>query len=312
MKRLMTCAIAIPARNEAELLPRCLAALAAQTVDPSTFAVIVVANNCTDDTAERASTFAGLPNLQVEERVFAPGQANAGTARAAAMDAAAMFSDIILTTDADCVADPNWVEAMLAAFAKGVDAVAGAVSGDWEELRHQPKAALAIGKLEWEYLSLIAEAEALFDPKPYDPVPRHAQQCGANMGITRAMLKAVGGVPPIPTGEDLALFNAVERFGGLVRHEPNSHVVASARMSGRAAGGMADALANRLSDDYRCGEQFECADDLVARWIAQQRHRDGAGKLAFNSMPDRPIMRLTPAQLAVETVRLRQLMTTRQ
>ena len=49
-------------------------------------------------------------------------------------------------------------------------------SGDWEELRHQPKAALAIGKLEWDYLSLIAEAEHLFDPKPYDPAPRHAQR----------------------------------------------------------------------------------------------------------------------------------------
>jgi glycosyltransferase involved in cell wall biosynthesis len=307
MKRLLTCAIAIPARNEAELLPRCLAALAAQTADPSTFAVIVVANNCTDDTAERARAFAGLPNLQVEERVFAPGQANAGAARGTAMDAAAMLSDIILTTDADCVADPNWVQAMLAAFAKGVDAVAGAVSGDWEELRQQPEAALAIGKLEWDYLSLIAEAESLFDPKPHDPAPRHAQRCGANMGITRAMLKAVGGVSPIATGEDLALFRAVEQFGALVRHEPTSHVVASARMNGRAVGGMADAIAERLSVDYRCGEQFERADDLVARWAAQQRHRDGEGHLVINTMPERPITRLTPDQLATETVRLRKL-----
>lgn len=312
MMRRLTCAIAIPARNEAELLPGCLAALAAQTVDPAAFSVIVVANNCTDDTAGRASTFAGLPNLLVEERIFAPGQANAGAARGAAMDAAAMLSDIILTTDADCVADPDWVEAMLAAFARGVDAVAGAVSGDWKELRHQPKAALAIGKLEWDYLSLIAEAENLFDPKPYDPAPRHAQRCGANMGITRAMLNAVGGVPSIATGEDLALFDAVERAGGKLRHEPTSHVVASARMSGRAAGGMADALANRLLDDYRCGEQFERADDLVTRWTIQQRDRDGAGNLAVNPLTKRPATRLTPAQLANETVRLRQLMATRQ
>ncbi len=266
------------------------------------------ANGCTDDTTKRARACKALPNLFVEERTFLSGQANAGAARGAAMDAAAKVSDIVLTTDADCVADPNWVEAMLAAFSKGVDAVAGAVSGDWQELRHQPEAARAIGKLEWDYLSLMAEAEAFFDPRPHDPLPRHAQCCGANIGITRAMLKAVGGVPPIATGEDLALFNAVERAGGLVRHEPTSHVVASARMSGRAAGGMADALAERLSDDYRCGEQFERADDLVARWKTQQSLRGEAGHLVINAMPERPTTRLTPDQLTNEMVRLRELM----
>jgi glycosyltransferase involved in cell wall biosynthesis len=254
------CAIAIPARNEVDLITRCLEALAAQTVGPNRFLTVVLANNCSDATADKARHFRGLPNLIIEEVRFAPEAAHAGAARRAVVDIAASLSDIVLTTDADCIADPDWVEAMIDAFARGADAVAGAVSGDWEELRHQPPEALAIGKLEWDYLAVIAEAEAVFDPRSHDPWPRHAQQCGANLGITCAMLETVGGIPSIATGEDRALIATVEAAGGKVRHDPRPHVTASARTAGRASGGMADALATRMSHDYSCGDEFEPAD----------------------------------------------------
>lgn len=302
------CAIAIPARNEAALLPRCLDALAAQTVGSRSFFVVILANNCTDDTAEIARRYQAILPLHVIETTFPPDLAHAGSARRAAMNAAAAHGDIVLTTDADCVPDADWVEAMCAAFGRGVDAIAGRVSGDWSELQHQPEALLAIGALEWEYLALIGEAEATFDPQPHDPAPHHAQRCGANIGITRAMLHRVGGVPAIATGEDRALLDAVERAGGKIRHDPCSHVTASARVAGRATGGMADALARRGSDDYLCDAQFEPADDLVARLTRRRLARAMAADPAHAELADSPQpARLRPARLRREIDRLRAL-----
>jgi cellulose synthase/poly-beta-1,6-N-acetylglucosamine synthase-like glycosyltransferase len=312
------CAIAIPARNEAALIGRCLTALAAQTAHPASLAVIVVANNCTDATAAIARASHWPMQMTVIEEHFSAGQAHAGSARRLAVQVAALQSDIILTTDADCVADSDWAASMMTAFSRSVDAVAGRVSGDWDELRHQSETALKIGGLEWEYLSLLGEAEALFDPRDHDPAPRHAQRCGANIGITRMMLEQVGGVPAVPTGEDRALLHAVERIDGRLRHDPHSHVTASARITGRAAGGMADALAARLSADYLCDDQFERAETLVARLrarhAARQRwsRRDGAtfGQEWSAHLPSQPRLqpqRITPAELPHEIAILRHL-----
>jgi glycosyltransferase involved in cell wall biosynthesis len=307
MRAPLQCAIAIPARNEADLITRCLASIAAQTVEPARFVTVVLANNCCDDTADKARNFRGLPNLIVEEVCFAPEAAHAGAARRAVVDMAALLSNIVLTTDADCVADPDWVEAMLDAFARGADAVAGAVSGDWEELRLQPPEALAIGKLEWDYLALMAEAESVFDPREHDPWPRHAQNYGANLGITRQMLETVDGIPSIATGEDRALIATVESAGGKVRHDPRPHVTASARTAGRASGGMADALATRISHDYLCGDEFEPANDLVARLKRRRLERSFAhiGDPIDRTMP--PRRRLKPTELQQEIDRLRTL-----
>jgi hypothetical protein len=148
------------------------------------------------------------------------------------------------------------------------------VSADWNELRHHPAEALRIGALEWEYLGLIGEAEGIFDPRPHDPPLRHAQRCGANIGITSAMLARVGGVPLLASGEDRALLSAVELIDGHVRQDRGPHVTASARIDGRAAGGMADALAARGSQQYRCDEQFGRADRLVAMWQARRAARE--------------------------------------
>jgi cellulose synthase/poly-beta-1,6-N-acetylglucosamine synthase-like glycosyltransferase len=315
------CTIAIPARNEAALIGRCLEAIARQTIGAERLGVIVLANNCTDETSAIARASHWPMMMTVIEQDFASGEAHAGTARRIAMQRAADHGAAVLTTDADCVPDDDWAEAMLASFASGADAVAGRVSGDWAEMQSHDRAALAIGALEWEYLALLARAEATFDPRPHDPWPRHAQECGANIAITAAMLARVGGVPALPCGEDRALLNAVEAAGGRLRHDPRPHVTASARTSGRAAGGMADALAARLMPGYRCDAQFERAETLVARlqarcaaraaWAAAPRPALGNFSVAWTTQlaarPDLQPARITPAQLPAEIAALRQL-----
>jgi cellulose synthase/poly-beta-1,6-N-acetylglucosamine synthase-like glycosyltransferase len=308
-------AIAIPAFDEADRIGKCLDSLAAQD-DPGDIVVVVLANNCSDATAAIARVPRSI-DIHVHEHAFADHERGAGAARRMVMAHAAELGRIVLTTDADCVADRDWVRSHRAAFARGVDAVAGRVSADWSELSQHPKATLRIGELEWVYLGLIAEAEPLFDPVPHDPAPRHAQRCGANLGITRDMLDRVGGVPPLTSGEDRALLSAVEQADGRIRHDPAPHVTASARLVGRAGGGMADALRRRMASDYLCDEQFVPADMLVAMWRARHAARlawrpDATGKATFGSewtavaQRCHATARLRPTYLPAEIERLRE------
>ena len=268
--------VAIPAKDEAERIEACLHRLSRQTyLRP--FGVVVVANNCTDTTASlaRAGQTGQMTVKVVEVDLPAP-MANAGQARKLAMDSAAELvtpTGVLLTTDADAVADNNWLSEMMAAFARGNDAVAGAVSADWAELSQFPDDVLEVGALEWEYQLLSAEIEALADPDPLDPWPRHNQNCGANAGITANFYARIGGLPALPVGEDRAMFDAVRALDGRVRHSAASHVTASARTIGRAAGGMADALLSRHNSDYRCDDLLEPVADLVrhATWRHQCR-----------------------------------------
>ena len=286
--RLSRVVVAIPAKNEQDLLPECLMALARQRdVDMRDVTVLVCCNNCTDDTAGAALALARrTPYALVAEAVDLPEtMAHAGGARRRAMDLAdalCALGGLILTTDADGKVDDGWIAAYDAAFALKVDLVAGRVSTEWEQLRKFPAAVLEVGAREWEYQGLCAELEALCDPEPHDPWPRHNQTCGANLGITKSAYGAIGGLPILRTGEDSALVREVWRRDGRVRHDPGPHVTVSARLIGRAQGGMADALSSRHGEDYLCDDLLEPAHDLMQRalWRHAARNAFEAGALA--------------------------------
>jgi hypothetical protein len=279
--------IAIPAKDEVELLPHCLDALARQTgVAFETMAVVVGCNNCTDGTPQVARGLASrLPfRLIVEEIVLPLEIAHAGGARRHAMDAALTWvskDGILLTTDADGVVDHDWVSGMAEAFALGAAAVAGRVDTNWEQLSKFPPEVLQTGALEWEYQLLSAELEARIEAEPTNPWPRHNQTCGANAGIRADWYHRIGGLPVVRTGEDVAMFDAVFRRDGIVRNAMRPHVTVSARLSGRAQGGMADALTSRHGDDYLCDDLLEPADELVrrAQWRRQARDAFFRGSL---------------------------------
>lgn len=249
--------IAIPARDEAARLPACLAALAQQQ-DLGGVAVLVLANNCRDDTAAIARALApDLPfRLEVREASLPPALSHAGGARRAAMEAAAELlaaeadprRAILLSTDADGRAEPGWLAANLAALAAGADAVAGAIAPDPAEAALLPAALRRQEAQEARYAALLDEMAALVDPDPHDPWPRHAAHSGASIALTLAAYRRVGGLPAVPVGEDRALFEALIRAEMRVRHCPAARVIVSCRLDGRAAGGMADTLRRRLAE----------------------------------------------------------------
>ena len=98
-------AVVVPAHNEQDLLPECLAALqvAAAGVSAAT-EVIVVADTCSDATAARARA-AGAEVVQI-------GAGNVGRARAAGMAYALRHGGAglwLATTDADSRVAPGWL-----------------------------------------------------------------------------------------------------------------------------------------------------------------------------------------------------------
>ncbi|HDJ30040.1 MAG TPA: glycosyltransferase [Candidatus Acetothermia bacterium] len=98
-----TISVVVPAHNEEELLPRCLAALKKQTVD---FELIVVDSASCDGTAAVAKRL-GAKVISVKELGLA-------RARQAGFDLAQ--GEIVVTTDADSVPPPDWLEGLTKPF----------------------------------------------------------------------------------------------------------------------------------------------------------------------------------------------------
>ena len=83
-------------------------------------------------------------------------------------------------------------------------------------------------------------------PDPADPWPRRTEGSGASIAIRASMLREVGGMPCVPSGEDRALIERLRLIDARVRHDPRISVVVSGRIEGRAQGGMADTMRRRI------------------------------------------------------------------
>jgi glycosyltransferase involved in cell wall biosynthesis len=284
--------IAVPVRNEAERIVACLRAIDAQTgLAPGRLGLVLFLNNCSDGTPDIVADL--LPRLtlpvRVIERTYAG--AHAGWARRAAMDAAAAWLDevgaagTVLTTDADSRVPTDWVAANLAALDAGADAVAGRVELIPEEAALLPPSLPARGRLEDAYDALITEMEARIDPDPSDPWPCHRTTIGATLAVRRSAYGAVGGMPEIPLGEDGAFVAALLEQGFRVRHDRAVMVWISARLTGRAPGGVADTIRSRCEEpDALCDARMEAVPRALHRyaWRARLRRLHGQGRLAHD------------------------------
>lgn len=243
-------AIAIPARDEAAWLPSCLDRLAGLDRDARVGRVdlVIVANNCTDDTAATARAWAAAHaavSIEVIEATLPPARANAGWARRAALDAAADLlsapTDLVLCTDADTLVASDWLVRTLDHVDQGYEAVAGFAYLRTDELRRLPsphrRRLGQIRRYAFAIDRLRAEAAA------EEPWPRHFYEGGASIAVTLDSYRAIGGAPTPPVSEDKALFAALAAAGRRIRHPRDVRVYTSCRLQGRAPGGAADTLA---------------------------------------------------------------------
>jgi len=221
--RVTRAGVVVPAHDEAELLPACLAALrSAADVAGVPVRLLVVADACTDATAAVAAA-AGAEVIRIRAR-------NVGAARAAGMarllgrtggtDPAAMW---LATTDADTVVPPGWLRRQLSYADQGWDVVLGTVTvTDWAG--HPPHA------------PAVFEARYAFGAGP------HPHVHGANLGIRASAYLAAGGFRPLRTAEDHALLAAATEAGCQVLQAADITVETSARRQARAPRGFSHAL----------------------------------------------------------------------
>lgn len=207
--------VVVPAHDEQELLGACLASLRAAASWPGVppVRVVVVADSCSDGTAAAARSV-GAEVVEVDVR-------NAGAARRAGF-AAALDRDPaglwLATTDADSRVPPTWLHHQLALHAHGWDAVVGTVVVDDWTGHDDTVAARYTQGYAW-----VGEV--------------HPHVHGANLSLTAEAYLAVGGFPPLPLAEDVALVAALDAAGRRVARTAVHPVVTSARRTPRCEGG---------------------------------------------------------------------------
>jgi hypothetical protein len=281
--------VAIPVKDEAERIAPCLEALAVahRSCDPPdepSFGVVLLLNNCTDESAEIVRSLS--PTLpfptHILEQEFPAAQAHAGSARRAAMDAAAHWLEIcgktdgiILTTDADSRVPRDWIQANFRAIERGAEAVAGMIVLDADDERKLSVGLRRRGDLEATYETLLEELSAELDPVAYDPWPRHPTNSRASFALTVASYRKVGGLLAVPLGEDKALAAQLFAHDVRLRHDPGIVVVTSGRLVGRANGGVADTIALRMAvPETECDEYLEPVVSATVRAMWRKNIRE--------------------------------------
>lgn len=217
--------VVIPAHDEAEGLPACLASvLTAAECLGAPVSIVVVLDACTDGSARLADRYGdGVHFIEVSaHNVGATRAAGFAYARAGCGVEAPDHSRVwYATTDADSRVDADWLIRQTTAEA---DMVLGVVRvANW---RHFSAASVQ------RYLSAYRAKSGAGDGG-------HGHVHGANMGFRADAYWAAGGFAALSSGEDVDLVRRFEEAGRSIRRDAGLSVETSARRQGRAPRGFA-------------------------------------------------------------------------
>jgi glycosyltransferase involved in cell wall biosynthesis len=214
--------VVVPARNEEQLLPRCLDALqvAATALTDVAVHVVVVLDSCVDTSAAVVAAYPWVQTFETDAGNVGSARAR-GVMRILELAAGTPTERIWLaTTDADSQVPPDWLTGQLAFAREGWEVVVGTVVvDDWNG--HPPDTAP-----RW-----LAS---------YRHVEHHPHVHGANLGCSSAAYLDAGGWSPLASEEDVALLAALAHRR--VIRTATLPVVTSSRRDPRALGGFGDTL----------------------------------------------------------------------
>lgn len=195
--------VIIAARNEEENIGKLLTSLESQTYPSKFFEVIVVDDHSTDNTASVVQnfTFVKLIRLRLEN-------INSYKKKAIETGIAAATGDLIVTTDADCVVNKNWLK-IIAAFKEETNAIFIAAP-----VMMQNKLTLLQTFQSLDFLMLQGITAAAVQKK------MHTMCNGANLAYERKAFVEVNGfsgIDHIASGDDMLLMQKIShRFPGKI------------------------------------------------------------------------------------------------
>jgi biofilm PGA synthesis N-glycosyltransferase PgaC len=198
--------VIVAARNEENHIEKLLTSLAAQDYPVHLLEIVIVNDNSTDRTPILASEFIERQKNRsplVIRLIYNP---FTGKKRALRYGIEKSAGDIVVVTDADCVAGPGWISSHSAMYG---DSQADMVIAEVVQRPVRGFASL-FGVLEFSALQSLTEAAV---------VAGHPVMCnGANMSFRRDIyLRHYGELhDSLPSGDDMFLLHAVVRGGGRV------------------------------------------------------------------------------------------------
>lgn len=203
--------ILVPARNEEQNLPSCLASLLAQEYPQGLLEILVADDHSEDATMEVIQAFAGrdqrVRGIVVGKQL---GKAR-GKANALAYLANAASGEVLVFTDADMYLPPKWVVSMVTEMdLQNLHLVAG------HTIVQRSRGFLTFQRADWILgWGLIHLAEEL---------GTKVTAAGNNMIVQRSAYQAVGGFESLEFSvtEDFALYHALCQGGFRAAHAKNS------------------------------------------------------------------------------------------
>ena len=234
--------VVLPARNEEALVGASLAALAVQEhLPPAHYEVLLVLDQCTDATRDRAMEVADEhPRLRLHF-LDGPGLGS-GHARRAGMEAACERlmgigrpEGLIASTDADTVVAPDWLSVQLAAAERGARAIGGRIELDERWL---PQAVV-----RWHTERGRKRHQKILSDPDRLGTAEHWQFSGASLALTAETYAQVGGIEPRATLEDEGLEQVLCGQNIPIERLLSVRATTSSRLKGRASQGLAHDLA---------------------------------------------------------------------
>ena len=244
-------AVVVPAHNEQDRLPACLDALRLarehlrrSLLRPPTVSILVVLDDCTDDSALIVTGSRGVESVAVGVRSVGAARA-AGARRVLSMMRPALseLSGVWLAnTDADSTVPVDWLTRMVTFAESGIEIVLGTVEPDRSESSAQLSA-------EWYHRHVRHD--------------HHPHVHGANLGIRADTYLRLGEWDTVRSGEDVRLALRAGLAGTPVARTAAIPVRTSDRLVGRAPYGFADylrVLQASLTDAMRLGGPAQLAE----------------------------------------------------
>lgn len=212
--------VIIPARNEEVHLPALLNSIRNQTYPVHKFEVIIVDDHSSDNTAVVASAYplTNLKLINLADHV----ESGINSYKKKAIEVAINQSqgEVIITTDADCIPKPNWLETIAAFYVN----------------ENKPPMIIMPVLIESNH-SLLGIFQAL-DFMTLQGVTGgavqkglHAMCNGANLAYTRVAFGEVNGfegIDGVASGDDIFLMNKIQQHQpGLIRYLKSEDVIVS-------------------------------------------------------------------------------------